>query len=61
MAKLERYDATVVDGADELDLSRDLHGRRQIFTGENEITRENVIDVLQKALTVHEKNRAEII
>lgn len=61
MAKLERYDVTVVDGDDKLDLSRDLHGRRQIFTSEKEITRENVIDVLQKALTVHNKNRREII
>lgn len=61
MAKLERNDVTVVDGDDKLDLSRDLHGRRQIFTSEKEITRENVIDVLQKALTVHNKNRAEII
>lgn len=61
MAKLERNDVTVVDGDDRLDLSRDLHGRRQIFTSEKEITRENVIDVLQKALTVHNKNRREII
>lgn len=38
-----------------------LHGRRQIFTGEREITRENLIDVLQDALPVHEKNREEQI
>ena len=44
-----------------IDFSRGLHGRRIIYTGEKEITRENVIDVLQKAMTVHRKNRAEII
>ena len=60
MAELEAYDTTVRVGADK-DLSKELHGRRQIFTGEREITRENVIDVLQKALSVHRLNRAEII
>ena len=39
----------------------ELHGRRQIFTSESEITRDNVIDVLTKALAVHSQNRAEII
>ena len=39
----------------------ELHGRRQIFTSESEITRDNVIDVLTSALAVHLKNRAEII
>ena len=38
-----------------------LHGRRQIYTGEREITRENVIQVLQKALPIHAKNREEEI
>lgn len=41
--------------------SHDLHGRRQIFTGESVITDENVIDVLEKALPVHNRNRAEEI
>ena len=59
--KLEAYDVTVVDGEKDLDLSKELHGRRQIFTSEKEITRENVISVLQKALSVHEKNRREIM
>ena len=36
---LEAYDVTVVDGDDKLDISKELHGRRQIFTGEKEITR----------------------
>ena len=57
---LEVYDvATRTD--ERLDISKELHGRRQIFTSEKEITRENVIDVLVKALGVHEMNRREII
>ena len=61
MSNLEAYDVTTVKGTDELDLSKDLHGRRKIFTSEKSITRENVIPVLQKALSVHMKNRREII
>ena len=57
---LEVYDVTTVEN-EKLDISKDLHGRRQIFTGETEITRDNVIDVLQKALGTHEKNRREIL
>ena len=57
---LEVYDVTTVSD-EELDISNELHGRRKIFTGEKEITRDNVIDVLQKALATHEKNRREII
>lgn len=38
-----------------------LHGRRQIFTGTPEITRENVAEELQAALAVHAKNREEEI
>ena len=36
-----------------------MTGRRQIFTNETSITRGNVIDVLNKALEVHERNRTE--
>lgn len=36
-----------------------LFGRRQIFTDETEITRENVLSVLSKALAVHQRNRME--
>lgn len=57
---LEVYDVTTITD-DKLDISKDLHGRRQIFTGEKEITRANVIDVLTKALSVHALNRREII
>ena len=62
MAKtLEAYDVTVTQGDDKLDISKGLHGRRQIYTGVKEITRANVLHVLQKALAVHEKNRREIL
>ena len=36
-----------------------LHGRRQIFTNEPIITERNVVAVLNKALNVHARNRAE--
>lgn len=37
----------------------DLHGRKQIFTNVREITRGNVLEVLNKALPTHLKNRSE--
>lgn len=36
-----------------------LHGRRQIFTNESSITRDNVVSVLNAAMYVHSQNRAE--
>ena len=57
---LEVYDVTTVD-TKALDFSQTLHGRRQIFTGEKEVTRENVVAVLTKALGVHALNRQEEI
>lgn len=56
---LEVYDVSTRT-VDTEDLSDHLHGRRQIFTAEKEITDENVVAVLEKALQVHDKNRAEI-
>lgn len=53
---LTEHDA--VRGVPEL---QNLHGRRQIFTGEAEITRENVIAVLEESLPVHRQNRVEEI
>ena len=41
--------------------AKELHGRRQIFTSEKEITRGNVIQVLNEALAVHARNRSEIV
>ena len=60
MANLEVYDVTTQDAV-LLDMSKELHGRRQIFTDAEEITRENVVDVLTKALGIHNKNRREEI
>ena len=41
--------------------SNTLHGRRVILSGASEITSENVIDELVKALTIHNINRREIL
>lgn len=41
-------------------MSHSLHGRREIITNVKEITPDNVVDVLKKALTVHNANAAEI-
>ena len=38
----------------------ELLGRRRIFTDVDKITAENIIQVLQEALIVHEQNRADI-
>lgn len=51
---------TTENTAVRLSESPKLHGRRQIFTSEHEITRENVMDVLGKAMSVHLLNRVEI-
>lgn len=51
---------TTENTAVRLSESPKLHGRRQIFTSEHEITRENVLDVLGKAMSVHLLNRQEI-
>ena len=56
---LEAYDVTTAESSS--DMSVELRGRRQIFTEEAEITRENVVEVLCKALGVHGMNRREII
>lgn len=53
-------DSCIPGGNCNVDFSRKLHGRRPIYTGEKEITRENVIDVLHAALSTHLANRAEI-
>ena len=41
--------------------SPEMHGRRVILTGEKEITRDNVLDVLEKAMQTHRLNREEIL
>ena len=40
--------------------TRPMFGRRMIKSNVKEITSENIVDVLQKALTVHDRNRSEI-
>ena len=55
-----QLEADVVRGMSDLAPSG-LHGRREIFTSETAITRENVVDVLNKAMGVHSLNRREII
>lgn len=51
-------------GPDKLDKmflnNRRLFGRRPIYTDEDEITRDNVLQVLTSALSVHNKNKTEI-
>ena len=55
---LEVYDVTTV--GNEIDMSKALHGRRQIFNSAKEINDGNVVEVLTKALQIHEINRREI-
>lgn len=43
-----------------LSQTRFMSGRRIIKTSVTEITDENVVDVLRKALATHELNRSEI-
>lgn len=39
---------------------RNLTGRRIIYTDAKEVTRANVVEVLEKAVSVHKQNRNEI-
>lgn len=52
--------ATVTSDTKMVYVGRELHGRKEIFTSESVITRENVLSVLNKALQTHAKNRADI-
>ena len=56
---LEVYDVTTI--GNEADMSKQLHGRRCIYSPVEEITDDNVLEVLAKALPIHELNREEII
>ena len=59
---LEFYDVTTVENTNfDLELARNLRGRKQILSSVDAVTDENVIDVLNKALAVHEINRREEI
>lgn len=50
----------IIDTSKPLSKTRQMNGRRVIKTSVTEITRENVVDVLKKALAIHELNRSEI-
>ena len=56
---LEVYDVTVGAPNPDLEIGRNLRGRRQILSSATEITDENVIEVLNKALAIHQLNRKE--
>lgn len=59
---LEVYDVSTTAGANfDTELAKRLRGRRQIFSSVEEVTDENVIDVLTNALPIHELNRKEEI
>ena len=58
---LEVYDVTVGQQNIDLEIGTHLRGRRQILSSVEEVTDENVIEVLNKALAVHELNRREEI
>lgn len=52
--------ANQIDGSKPLSATRFMSGRRVIKTSVKEITRDNVVEVLLKALGTHEWNRSEI-
>lgn len=56
---LEVYDVTVDYPNVDLEIGKNLRGRRQIFSSVESVTDENVIEVLTKALAVHAINRRE--
>lgn len=58
---LEVYDVTVGMQNTGLQIGQNLRGRRQILSSVDEVTDENVIEVLTKALAIHELNRREIL
>ena len=58
---LEVYDVTTGVQNIDLELAMNLRGRRQILSSVDQVTDENVIDVLTKALAVHDFNRREIL
>lgn len=49
-----------VDDKKPVDKTRRMHGRRVIKSSVPEVNRDNVLEVLQKALIVHDQNRSEI-
>ena len=58
---LEVYDVTVGQSPADLSISNKLRGRRQILSAVDEVTEQNVLEVLGKAIAVHLQNRREIL
>ena len=58
---LEVYDVSTMGAMADTELAKNLRGRRQIFSSAEEVTDENVIDILNKALPIHMLNRTEEI
>ena len=56
---LEVCDVTVGSPVPDLEIGKHLRGRRQILSSVEAVTDENVIEVLNKALAVHQINRKE--
>lgn len=59
MSNLEVYDVSTLATPGDSELAKHLRGRRQIFSSVEEVTDDNVIEVLNKALPVHLMNRVE--
>ena len=57
----EVYDISSLTNAEDLELAKNLRGRRQILSSVNEVNDGNVIDVLNKAIPIHLLNRREEI
>lgn len=51
---------TELDKINSLFINSDLRGRKKIVSSVQEITQQNIKEVLQAALPVHDKNKAEI-
>ena len=49
-----------IDPSKGISKTRQMNGRRVIKTSVSEITSDNVVDVLKKAVAIHEQNRSEI-
>ena len=52
--------ANTVDYSKGTDQTRQLNGRRMILYPEVEVTRDNLLFILETAFTVHDINRSEI-
>ena len=51
---------TVIDSGTTTPLmSSSLHGRQEIFSDEEQVTEDNIVDIIQKAMLIHEGNRVQ--